>query len=235
MPEYTSVVTGGGIEKGETVAETAVREVREEAGIDVLFVRELGVAQGPTSYYVQVTPTEKLPEMWEHDGRSFRWLPVKADLELWGQRGDFADALVRKRVVGYVTRGRELLVFDHKGMPQVPTQVPAGRVDAHEDLEQGLRREVEEETGLAEIEIVGTLADGKEFERLFGPGAHESHAFHAIATPGGPDSWERPVTGTGMDSGLVYACRWVQLDECPPLWGDADPLVERLRVSIAEP
>jgi len=43
------------------------------------------------------------------------------------------------------------------------------------------------------------------------------------------------VTGTGMDSGLVYLCRWVPLDDCPPLWGDVDPLVERLRVSITEP
>jgi ADP-ribose pyrophosphatase YjhB (NUDIX family) len=228
-------VTGGGIEEGETIAETAVREVKEEAGIDVLFVRELGVATSPTGYYVQVTPTGRLRERWEHDGRSFRWLPVSADLELWGKRGEFVGELVRKRVVGYVTRGRELLVFDHKGMPDVPTQVPAGRVDAHEDLEQGLRREVEEETGVSEIEIVGTLADGKEFEQLFGPGAHESHAFHAVASPDGPDSWEHAVTGTGMDSGLVYVCRWVALDECPPLWGDVDPLVERLRVSITEP
>ena len=235
MPEYTSVVTGGGIEQGETIAETAVREVKEEAGIDVVFVRELGVAESPTGHYVQVTSTEQLPETWEHDGRAFRWLPVSADLELWGQRGDFVSALVRKRVVGYVTRGRELLVFDHKGRPEVPTQVPAGRVDAHEGLEEGLRREVEEETGLTEIEIVGILADGNEFEELFGPGAHESHAFHAVAAPGGPDSWEHAVSGTGMDSGLVYVCRWVPLDECPPLWGDADPLAERLRVSITEP
>jgi ADP-ribose pyrophosphatase YjhB (NUDIX family) len=235
LPEYTAVVTGGGIEAGETVAETAVREVKEEAGIDVLFVRELGVADNPTGSYVEVTPTERLPKAWEHDGRAFRWLPVSADLDLWGRRGDFVGALVRKRVVGYVTRGRELLVFDHKGMSDVPTQVPAGRVDAHEDLEEGLRREIEEETGLTEIEIVGPLADGEEFERLFGPGPHESHAFHAVAPPGGPDSWEHAVTGTGMDSGLVYLCRWVPLDECPPLWGDADPLVERLRVSITEP
>jgi hypothetical protein len=85
-----------------------------------------------------------------------------------------------------------------------------------------------------EIEIVGILADGIEFEELYGPGAHESHAFHAVAAPGGPDSWEHAVSGTGMDSGLVYVCRWVPLDECPPLWGDADPLVERLRVSITE-
>ena len=234
MPEYSAVVTGGGIEEGESIAETAVREVEEEAGVDVRFVREVGVAENPIGHYVQVVPTGPLPETWEHDGRAFRWVPVRADLQLWGQRGDFVHALVRQRVVGYVTRGRDLLVFDHKGMPEVPTQVPAGRVDGHENLEEGLRREVEEETGVSEIEVVSTLADAEEFERLYGPGAHESHAFHAVAESGGPDAWEHPVTGTGMDSGLIFLCRWVPLDECPPLWGDADPLVERLRVSMGE-
>jgi 8-oxo-dGTP pyrophosphatase MutT (NUDIX family) len=188
MPEYTAVVPGGGIEEGETVAETAVREVKEEAGIDVRFVREVGSADDPPGRYVQVVPLGPLLHAWEHDGRAFRWVPVRADLELWGRRGDFVHELVRKRVVGYVTRGRELLIFDHKGMPDVPTQVPAGRVDSHENLEEGLRREVEEETGVMEIEIVGELADAEECERLYGPGAHESHAFHAVAPPGGPDT-----------------------------------------------
>jgi ADP-ribose pyrophosphatase YjhB (NUDIX family) len=232
--EYTAVVPGGGIEEGESVSETAVREVKEEAGIDVRFVRQLGSAEDPTGHYVQVEPTGPLPHTWEHDGRAYRWLPVRADLELWGRRGDFVHALVRRRVVGYVTRGRELLVFDHKGMPEVPTQVPAGRVDSHENLEEGLRREVEEETGVTDIEIVRELADADEFRRLYGPGAHESCAFHAAAPPGGLDRWEHPVTGRGMDSGLVYVCRWVRLDECPPLWGDSDPLVEKLRASIEE-
>jgi 8-oxo-dGTP pyrophosphatase MutT (NUDIX family) len=230
VPELTAIVPGGGIEEGETVAETAVREVEEEAGIDALFVREVGVAEGPTGHYVQLTPAQRLPETWEHDGRAFRWLPVRADLELWGQRGDFVHALVRKRVVGYVTRGRELLVFEHGGV----TQLPAGRLDPNESFEGGLIREVQEETGLTGIRIVSELADAREFRRLYGPGAHESHAFHAIFEQEAPEAWEHHVTGTGMDAGIVYPCRWVPLDDCPPLWGDADPLVERLRVSIGE-
>jgi hypothetical protein len=42
------------------------------------------------------------------------------------------------------------------------------------------------------------------------------------------------VSGGGMDSGFVFACRWVPLDDCPPLWGKPDPLVERLRRSIPD-
>lgn len=229
---------GGGIEEGETIAETAVREVMEETGIEAEFVRVVGVSEDPVGHYVELKPTQVLPESWEHvreDGPvNCRWIPVRANAEVWGLRGDFVHALVRKRVVGYVTRGSELLVFDHKGMPDVPTQVPAGRVDTRETLEDGLKREVEEETGLTGIRVVAELADAREFERLYGPDAHESHAFHAVVEAAGPDEWEHPVSGTGMDSGLVFLCRWVPLDECPPLWGDADPLVEKLRGSIGK-
>jgi 8-oxo-dGTP pyrophosphatase MutT (NUDIX family) len=117
-------------------------------------------------------------------------------------------------------------------MPEVPTQVPAGRIDAHESLEEGVLREVEEETGLTGIRIVGELADADEFERLFGAGAHRSWAFHAVADAPGADEWEHLVSGTGMDSGLVFLCRWAPLDDSPPLWGERDPLVERLERSI---
>ncbi len=78
------------------------------------------------------------------------------------------------------------------------------------------------------------LADADELDRLYGVLVHRSWAFHAIADPDGPDSWDHPVTGTGMDSGLVFECRWVPLDRCPPLWGKADPLVDKLRRSIQE-
>jgi ADP-ribose pyrophosphatase YjhB (NUDIX family) len=228
------VIPGGGIEEGETVEETAIREVMEETGIEAEFVRVVGVAEDPVGHYVQLKPTKVLPESWEHlkeDGPvRCRWIPVRADAQVWGLRGDFIHALVRRRVVGYVTRGRELLVFEHAGV----LQVPAGRIDHDETLEEGLAREVEEETGVTAIQIVRELADADEVDRLYGVLVHRSWAFHAVVEDEGPDAWEHPVTGTGMDAGMVFPCRWVPLDERPLLWGKPDPLAERLRVSITD-
>ncbi len=206
----------------------------EETGIEAEFVRVVGVGDDPVGHYVQLKPTKLLPESWEHireDGPVLcRWIPVRADAEVWGLRGDFIPALVRKRVVGYVTRGRELLVFEHAGV----TQLPAGRVDHDETLEEGVVREVEEETGV-QVEVVSKLADGDEFERLVGRWPHESHAFHAVPVAETLDEWTHHVTGTGMDAGMAMPCRWVPLDERPLLWGKPDPLVERLLVSITDP
>jgi ADP-ribose pyrophosphatase len=180
MPEYTSVVTGGGIEQGETIAETAVREVKEEAGIDVVFVRELGVAESPTGHYVQVTSTERFLRRGSTTAAPFGGCPQRRPRALGATR--------RLRQRARTQAGRRLRhprsrapVFDHKGRPEVPTQVPAGRVDAHEGLEEGLRREVEEETGLTEIEIVGILADGTSSKSSSGP-AH-TRVTHSTPSP----------------------------------------------------
>ena len=240
---------GGGIEAGETVEDTVKRELLEETGLDVKLVRELGALRQPgrrdpefrhESHFIQAVPTEPTEDEWEHFIEEneierglvrCRWVPILAGVSVHGRnRGAFLDALLRKRVVAFVTRGTDLLVFDFEGV----TELPGGRIDAHESLAEGIVREVEEETGLAEVRVVEELTDAKEFERLYGRGAHETHVFHVVTDAETPAEWEHRVTGTGMDAGLVYACRWVPLSDCPPLWGKPDPLVEQLRMSISE-
>jgi ADP-ribose pyrophosphatase YjhB (NUDIX family) len=240
-------VPGGRLEPGESAAEAAVREIREETGLEVEVVRELGVQKQPSwrvpglrdeNHFLQAMPASPTPAAWDHEveGDIFRcrWVPLTAETRVYGKHGAFIHALIRKRVVAYVTRGGELLVFDHRDEPDVPTQVPAGRVDPDESLEEGVLREVEEETGVF-VKVVAELADAEEVERLYGAQVHETFAFHAVAELGGPKEWEHHVSGSGMDSGFVFVCRWVSLDDCPPLWGSPDPLVERLRQSIPEP
>jgi ADP-ribose pyrophosphatase YjhB (NUDIX family) len=225
------------------------RELLEETGLDVKLVRELGVLRQPgrrdpdfrhVSHFVHAVPAGPTEDEWDHFieedevERGFvrcRWVPILAGMTVHGRnRGAFLDALLRKRVVGYVTRGHELLVFEHGGV----LQVPAGRIDHDETLLDGLRREVEEETGVTGLTTVAELADADEVDRLYGKLVHRSWAFHAVAQDGGPDAWDHPVTGTGMDAGMVFPCRWVPLEDRPLLWGKPDPLVERLRASITE-
>jgi 8-oxo-dGTP pyrophosphatase MutT (NUDIX family) len=59
---------------------------------------------------------------------------------------------VRQRVLAYVTRERagrkELLVFEDPEDPGTGLQLPAGRLDPGETLEQCLLRELHEEAGL---------------------------------------------------------------------------------------
>jgi ADP-ribose pyrophosphatase YjhB (NUDIX family) len=68
---------------------------------------------------------------------------------------------VRVRVAAYVVRagssGPELLVFDHAGLPKAGRQVPAGGVKAGESVEDAVRREVAEETGLADVTVRSSL------------------------------------------------------------------------------
>jgi 8-oxo-dGTP pyrophosphatase MutT (NUDIX family) len=233
------VVPGGRVEPGETFEQTAVREVHEEAGLEVRVIRKLGIEEQESwrvpgvrdeNHFLHAVPAGPTADEWTHVGLRCRWIPLLKGTAVYGQHGAFLDGLLRKRVVAYVTHGRELLVFDHEGT----TQVPAGRIEAHESLEEGLVREVEEETGVTGIRVVRELAGPDELARLHGTGANESHAFHAVTETQTPAEWEHAVGGTGMDSQFVFRCRWVPLDEPPLLWGKPDPLLERVGVSIDE-
>jgi 8-oxo-dGTP pyrophosphatase MutT (NUDIX family) len=126
-------------------------------------------------------------------------------------------AAIPLRVVAYVIRGDELLVFDHRDVPRAGTQVPAGRLDPGESLEQGLARELDEEAGIRArlVRELGqvTRDHGEEV------GTYETHYFQ-LETDEPRDSWEHVVHGNGDDAGLVFAYRFVPLTPPPLLAGN---------------
>jgi 8-oxo-dGTP pyrophosphatase MutT (NUDIX family) len=130
---------------------------------------------------------------------------------------------VRQRVLAYVTRERggrkELLVFEHRDHPDAGVQVPAGRVDPGESLEQCLRRELREEAGLERVRILREVpVRGAWVPRS----KYENHAFEVCPEADTPDSFEHVVQGDGDDAGLVFLYRWVPVEPGLELWGGED-------------
>jgi 8-oxo-dGTP pyrophosphatase MutT (NUDIX family) len=135
------------------------------------------------------------------------------------------------RVVAYVTRvrdgRRELLVFDHRDHPDAGTQVPAGRLEAGEDLEAGLARELHEEAGLDDARIVRRLG---EFDgEALGHGVGYRNHVYELESPAASDGWEHVVLGNGDDAGLVFVYRWEPITPDLRLWEGDDPVLELLR------
>lgn len=134
------------------------------------------------------------------------------------------------RVLAYVTRERdgrkELLVFDHRDHPSAGTQVPAGRLEPGEELEAGLLRELEEESGLANARVIRNFGTFGPHELPHGR-RYTNHAFE-LEAPAAPDTWTHVVAGDGDDAGLVFLYRWVPLDPTPELWGGTDPVLADL-------
>jgi 8-oxo-dGTP pyrophosphatase MutT (NUDIX family) len=134
---------------------------------------------------------------------------------------------VRQRVLAYVTRQRdgvkELLVFDDPEHPLTGTQVPAGRLDPGETLEQCLRRELHEEAGIEDAVII------RELRRPDRPARYENHAFEVRSeSHEAADTWEHVVHGDGDDAGLVFRFRWERVRADLMLFDRIDSVPEDL-------
>ncbi|GHE84632.1 DNA mismatch repair protein MutT [Streptomyces spiralis] len=136
----------------------------------------------------------------------------------------------RVRVAAYVIRHRavpELLVFDHVGIPEAGTQVPAGGVKSGEGLEDAVLREVAEETGLLTTTVVRQIAvEDKPHPDTGQP--RRTGFFYLQAPADTPDAWEHHVHGDGDDAGLTFACRFLSLPLRQPLADDQDAWLGRI-------
>lgn len=125
----------------------------------------------------------------------------------------------RIRVAAYVIRVRtvaELLVFDHVGMPEAGTQVPAGGVEPGEELASAVLREAAEETGLTTVTVTGRVAvDGRPHPHTPQP---RLTTFFLLRAPADTrDAWRHRMRGAGDDAGLVFDRRF--LPRRPPSAG----------------
>jgi ADP-ribose pyrophosphatase YjhB (NUDIX family) len=136
----------------------------------------------------------------------------------------------RIRVTAYAIRNRavpEVLVFDHIGMPEAGTQVPAGGVKSGEGLEEAVLREFAEETGLLTATVVRQIA--VEDKPHPDTGQPRRTSFFLLKAPADtPDAWVHHVNGDGDDAGLTFGCRFLPLPLKQPLADDQDAWLGRI-------
>ncbi|MFI0982313.1 NUDIX domain-containing protein [Streptomyces sp. NPDC021093] len=130
----------------------------------------------------------------------------------------------RIRVAAHVIRDRpvpEVLVFDHVGMAEAGTQVPAGGVGPGEELRDAVVREVAEETGLLTVAVVRRVA--VEDKPHADTGQPRRTSFFFLRAPADTaDEWTHRVHGEGDDAGLTFACRFLPLPLKQPLADEQD-------------
>ena len=96
-----------------------------------------------------------------------------------------------KKVLVYVTRGDEILVFRHRDFPDAGLQVPGGTIDEGEKPDDAVMREVFEESGLADVRLVRFLGqymwDASVVQR---DEIHQRHVYHLELIGQAPSEWE---------------------------------------------
>ncbi len=119
------------------------------------------------------------------------------------------------KVLAYITRGeeqnREILVFRHRDYPEAGMQVIGGTVDGNETLEAALHREIEEESGLCNLELVRQMATIQRFSP-FHSEWQERHFFHLRANHDLPATWQHIVSAGERDNQLVFCFEWWPLE-----------------------
>jgi putative (di)nucleoside polyphosphate hydrolase len=131
-----------------------------------------------------------------------------------------------RKAYAYITRKRdghrELLVFEH-ARQDAGVQVPRGTVEPGEDPAEAVVREVEEETGVTDIERVERLGRD-EWPHRSKPKVYVRHFYH-LPVREERDRWRHRVFGGGEDHGLVYECYWVRPEEVD-LLPDMDAFID---------
>ena len=134
-----------------------------------------------------------------------QWCPASAM--------ETATALfVKRKVLAYVTRGEELLVFRHRDFPDAGLQVPAGAIEEGEDPQDAALREVREESGLTDVRVVGFLGRYLHNAAPHRDEAHDRYVYHLELAGPAEQSWLHYETDPS-DGGppIAFSFFWMSL------------------------
>lgn len=124
-----------------------------------------------------------------------------------------------RKVWAYIVRHQgadlELLVFEQADAG-AGIQIPAGTVEANEDLTAALEREVFEESGLR----VNSCTPLQTIERNWHGVAVRAHLFALWAPPQVAGEWVHTVTGSGEDLGIKFRSYWLPRAVWNQVYGD---------------
>ncbi len=137
-----------------------------------------------------------------------------------------------EKVVTYITKDGNLLVFEHLDFSEVGIQVPSGTVKEGETPIQAAFREVFEETGLKNVEYVSYLGD-----ELFDASAigknelHHRHYFH-LSCDEAMQSWTHSEDDPSGEQGksILFKIFWVPFEDVPILSGGLGKMLPQIRI-----
>ncbi len=120
----------------------------------------------------------------------------------------------KDKVLAYIYREYEgslqVLVFDHPNVPEVNPQVPAGTLKNNEKPEDGVLREVLEESGVKFNKADNYLG---QFEHIadYKNEIHNRHVY-TIMSSNLPDSWSHNVKSHDEDNGEIFDYYWLPVE-----------------------
>ena len=137
-----------------------------------------------------------------------------------------------EKVVVYITRNDELLVFRHKDYPNAGIQVPSGTVQDGETPIQAAFREVFEETCLKNLNFKSYLGDDLFDSTSIGNDKlYHRHFFH-LECHDAPLEWTHfeKNPSEGPKEPICFEFYWANLNNMPNLAGEQGKMISRIGV-----